>query len=57
MTATFDVGLLEAKVKQMHTDVAREPHGAFHFELGEGVALRVRVRPMPYSRATSTGAL
>jgi len=41
MTATVDTGELETKVKQMYTDVAREPHGAFHFELGESVALRV----------------
>ena len=41
MTATVNAGELETKVKQMYTDVAREPHGAFHFELGETVALRV----------------
>jgi arsenite methyltransferase len=41
MSTTVDAGELEGKVKQMYTDVAREPHGAFHFELGEAVALRV----------------
>jgi arsenite methyltransferase len=41
MTATVNAGELETKVKQMYTDVARQPHGAFHFELGESVALRV----------------
>lgn len=41
MRTTVDAGELEGKVKQMYTEVAREPHGAFHFELGETVALRV----------------
>lgn len=41
MTSTVDTVLLEAKVKEMYTDVAREPHGAFHFERGEALARRV----------------
>jgi arsenite methyltransferase len=41
MTATLDLVDLETKVKAMYRQVAREPHGAFHFELGEGLAIRV----------------
>ena len=41
MAVTVDVVDLEAKVKAMYRQVAREPHGAFHFELGETVAIRV----------------
>jgi arsenite methyltransferase len=41
MTATLDLVDLEAKVKAMYPQVAQEPHAAFHFELGEGVAIRV----------------
>jgi arsenite methyltransferase len=41
MAVTVDVVDLEAKVKAMYRQVAREPHGAFHFELGEKVAIRV----------------
>jgi arsenite methyltransferase len=41
MAVTVDVVDLEAKVKAMYRQVAHEPHGAFHFELGEKVAIRV----------------
>ena len=41
MTTTVDTEELEAKVKDMYRDVAQQPQGAFHFELGEPVALRV----------------
>ena len=41
MTATVDAEELEAKVKDLYRDVAQQPQGAFHFELGEPVALRV----------------
>ena len=41
MMATLDLVDLEAKVKAMYRQVAREPHGTFHFELGERVAIRV----------------
>ena len=46
MTSTVDVDLLEAKVKDMYRDVAQSPHGAFHFELGKEVAIRVGYDPM-----------
>jgi len=41
MTATLNLVDLETKVKAMYRQVAQEPHGTFHFELGEGVAIRV----------------
>ena len=41
MTATLDLVDLETKVKAMYRQVAQEPHGTFHFELGEKVAMRV----------------
>ena len=40
-----DAGLLEAKVKEMYREVAEHPHGEFHFELGEKVALRAGYDP------------
>ncbi|MEP6814471.1 MAG: methyltransferase domain-containing protein [Marmoricola sp.] len=41
MTATVDIEELVVKVKDMYRQVAQQPHGAFHFELGEKVATRV----------------
>ncbi len=41
MAVSVDTDRLEVKVKDMYRQVAREPHGTFHFELGRGVALRV----------------
>lgn len=40
MTA-LDTTLLEVKVKDMYRRVAQEPHGAFHFEMGQDVAERL----------------
>jgi len=37
---TLDTGRLEAKVKDMYRQVAEQPHGSLHFELGEQVAAR-----------------
>lgn len=42
---TVDTLELEAKVKAMYRQVAQQPHGAFHFELGEKVATRVGYNP------------
>lgn len=39
--ATVDVGELEARVKEMYRQVAESPQGAFHFELGRPLALRL----------------
>jgi len=41
MSTTVNADELEAKVKEMYRHVARQPHGSFHFELGEPVAIRV----------------
>jgi arsenite methyltransferase len=40
MTA-LDTSLLEVKVKDMYRQVAENPHGVFHFEMGQGVAERL----------------
>jgi arsenite methyltransferase len=37
---TVDAVALEAKVKDMYRQVAEQPHGSFHFELGAQVATR-----------------
>jgi arsenite methyltransferase len=41
VVGTVDTHELEAKVKDMYRNVAEQPSGAFHFELGAPVALRV----------------
>jgi ubiquinone/menaquinone biosynthesis C-methylase UbiE len=46
MTSTVDISELEAKVKLMYRDVALHPDGAFHFELGRGVAEAVGYDPV-----------
>ncbi len=38
---TVDAIALEAKVKEMYRDVALQPHGTFHFELGGPLARRL----------------
>jgi ubiquinone/menaquinone biosynthesis C-methylase UbiE len=43
--ATFDPKELEAKVKSMYRDVATNPHGEFHFEMGRGLAERLGYPP------------
>ena len=42
----LDVAALEQKVKTMYRDVALDPHGEFHFEMGRGLTER-----LGYSRA------
>jgi arsenite methyltransferase len=41
MTSTVDTETLRDKVKSMYRAVAEEPHGAFHFEMGRGLAARL----------------
>jgi arsenite methyltransferase len=41
MPAAVDVQELEAKVKDMYSAVAQEPHGKYHFEMGRGLAERL----------------
>jgi len=38
---TVDRSALETKVKSMYTDVATNPHGSFHFEMGRAMAERL----------------
>jgi arsenite methyltransferase len=45
MSVTVDQGQLESKVKDMYRQVALQPQGQFHFELGEQVALRAGYEP------------
>ena len=45
MSVTVDKDQLETKVKTMYRHVAQEPHGQFHFELGEQVAMRAGYEP------------
>ena len=40
-TGTVDRTSLENKVKDMYSDVARNPHGEFHFEMGRAMAERL----------------
>jgi len=40
-TARLDTTALEQKVKAMYRDVALEPHGEFHFEMGRAMAERL----------------
>jgi arsenite methyltransferase len=50
MPTTVDVQELEAKVKDMYTHVALEPHGKYHFEMGRGLAERLGYPPQLLDR-------
>jgi ubiquinone/menaquinone biosynthesis C-methylase UbiE len=41
---------LEAKVRAMYRDVAQNPHGEFHFEMGRAMAERLGYRPADLDR-------
>ena len=41
---------LEGKVKAMYRDVAENPHGEFHFEMGRKLAERLGYRPADLDR-------
>ena len=41
MTTNVNQLELEAKVKDMYRDVATNPHGEFHFEMGQAMAERL----------------
>src|SRR5690242_21328740 len=45
ITATVDRSALETKVKSMYSDVAANPHGEFHFEMGRAMAERLGYAP------------
>src|SRR5438477_3977440 len=45
MPATVNTQELEAKVKDMYRQVAENPHGDFHFEMGRAMAERLGYLP------------
>jgi protein-L-isoaspartate O-methyltransferase len=45
VTRRVDIAALEQKVKAMYRDVALDPHGEFHFEMGRGLAERLGYAP------------
>jgi arsenite methyltransferase len=47
---TVDVRDLESKVKDMYRQVAENPHGEFHFEMGRVMAERLGYRPADLDR-------
>jgi ubiquinone/menaquinone biosynthesis C-methylase UbiE len=53
MTITVDQQDLETRVKGMYRDVAENPHGDFHFELGRGLAERLGYPPGDLDRIPS----
>src|SRR6188474_193077 len=50
MNANVDTRELEAKVKEMYRDVATNPHGEFHFEMGRVMAERLGYAPAALDR-------
>ena len=50
ITSTVDRVALETKVKGMYTDVATNPHGRFHFEMGRVMAERLGYAPADLDR-------
>ncbi len=50
MLAAFDPSELESKVKAMYRDVAENPHGEYHFEMGRAMAERLGYAPADLDR-------
>ncbi len=50
MSNSVDRNALESKVKEMYTDVAQNPHGDFHFEMGRVMAERLGYLPADLDR-------
>jgi len=50
LSTTLDVNELEKKVKSMYRDVALNPHGNYHFEMGRGLAERLGYNPADLDR-------
>ena len=50
MSAQVDRAELEGKVQAMYRDVAENPHGEFHFEMGRALAERLGYRPHDLDR-------
>jgi arsenite methyltransferase len=49
-SATVDRIALESKVKSLYSDVASNPHGEFHFEMGRAMADRLGYSPTDLDR-------
>src|ERR1051326_988464 len=49
-TASVDRAALESKVKSMYSDVAENPQGEFHFEMGRAMAERLGYAPADLDR-------
>src|SRR5688572_17994453 len=49
-TVAVDRTTLESKVKRMYSDVAANPHGEFHFEMGRAMAERLGYSPADLDR-------
>jgi SAM-dependent methyltransferase len=52
-TAIVDRAALESKVKSMYSEVAANPHGEFHFEMGRAMAERLGYAPADLDRIPS----
>ena len=50
MSAEVNRAELESKVQAMYRDVAENPHGEFHFEMGRALAERLGYRPADLDR-------
>ena len=50
VVTSVDRAALETKVKDMYTEVARAPHGTFHFEMGRAMAERLGYGPVDLDR-------
>ena len=53
MAANVNAQELEAKVKEMYREVAQNPHGEFHFEMGRIMAERLGYAPADLDRVPS----
>src|SRR5215468_987518 len=53
MTANVNTRDLEAKVKDMYREVATNPRGDFHFEMGRAMAERLGYAPADLDRVPS----
>ncbi len=54
--STVDRSALESKVKSMYSDVAENPRGEFHFEMGRAMAERLGYSPQDLDRIPAEAA-
>jgi arsenite methyltransferase len=53
LSSTINVEELEQKVKSMYRDVALNPHGEYHFEMGRKLAERLGYNPAELDKIPS----